>query len=393
MAKSLIIGNINPVGFARRDNKLPSYENTLEHELDFEGVVRGSYIQQFIKDEAIKIQFRSDHDTLTATLVTCDGVTANIPVIKIKTFTEYSFYEISISTGVEDTYFINIKGATIGELTNYERSEYFQTVEGIQGFRSNEDTSEGYKYILHHLLIECSNIENDFNTFFEEDDFGNKFVSRFWIPTPLYKIQSEGETEVYNNLGNLTKLSETFQNSFEMITSAVPRHLAMKIQETAGLDNFFINDIQYISLEKGEIEYFGNYTSVVLTMNLTQRFAIGLNSDDRGFESITTDMSGIDIKQASGVSGSGNFQILAGYMINSSTIQLVTGSNGTVRIGSTVGDDDILMQYPLSAANPHDTPTTYYSHPTDVSYTVYWETSGVGATFNIIVQAIINKQV
>lgn len=392
MAKSLIIGNVNPVRFARRDNKLPSYENTLEHELDFEGVVLGSYIQQFIKDEAIKIQFRSDHDTLTATLVTCDGVKSNIPVIKIKTFTEYSFYEISINTGVEDTYYINIKGATIGELTNYYRSEYFKTVEGIQGFRSNEDSNEGYKYILHHLLVECSNIENDFNTFFEKDDFGNNFVSRFWIPTPLYKIQSEGETEVYNDLGNLTKLSETFQNSFEMITSAVPRHLAMKIQETAGLDNFFINHIQYVSLEKGELEYFGNYTSVVLTMNLTQRFAIGLNSDDRGFESITAAMADIDIKQISGASGSGSFEVLAGYMVNSNTIQLATGDNGTVKMGTTVGGDDILMQYPLSTANPHEIINTQYSHPTDVSYTVYWETTGVGATFNIIVQTLINKQ-
>lgn len=393
MANTLIISPLNPIRFANRDNKQPNWENTLNTETSN---VEGTYVQKFIEGEEIILQARSDAPTNLVGFVTnCEtNVRTEIFPVIAKTFDDFTFSKFSLNLD-EGKYYLDIALVGVGiETPKYKRSEHFEIVKGDIGIRDSLAGIDVYKIIKDHVLVESWNNENSFDNYFGIDDQGATFKSRFWLPTQLHHAQVGGETEVYDNLEVLTKLEDTNQNSFEFTAENIPRYLAMQMQYVASLDNFFVGDLEFVSLEKGEIEYLGQYyQDGTLIMTLTQRFAEGLNSDDQGFEIITNgDMAGIEILQATGVSGTGSFTVKAGYMINSITNQLNQGTNAIISFGTAPSGTDIQWEEELTNTERHSIVNTQHSHDTDVDYQVYYTIVGVGSTVNLVVQTILNKQ-
>jgi hypothetical protein len=398
---TFIISPLNSLEFKEVNNLLPNYANTLLCDVAFDGVVKSEYKQKFSQSQTIITQMFTDFDTRVATLVDSLGNQTNLPVTLIKQATDevtgeiQSYYEFSVAGQSEGVYYVTVKGTKSGEPNVYFQSENFEIVEGLKGYRRGTDEVFEYEYIPNHLLIESSNTENQFDLYYGSDRLsGDPFESAIWIPAVDYKVQPGGESEVYDNLGNLAKLKEISQRVFELRSSSIPRYLAMKTHELASLDYFRVNNIQYVSEEKGENEYFANYTDGVLTMNLTQAFVVGINSDDQGRAIIDTDMATVEIKKILNASGSQQLVVSGGYSLNQITLVLESGTQADVKIGSTPSGNEIMRTESVTTGTPIKNLARNYVNQADeeAAFTAYIEITGVGASATVYLQTIINKQ-
>lgn len=393
----LVISKLNPLDFKVRDNALPNWENTLQtfDEEEFDGIVRRSDKQQlFLASQTIPTQIKTDFDTGTdsvkAILVDENGtqtplvvnvVFENTPISELDT--KITFYQFDLQGLTEGCYYVDVKGIKSGEPNVYYRSEKFEIVEGITEYRRNIDNALPYTYIKDHLKFSGTNSDNNFDIYYADG-----FTSEIWIPCRFNARQVEGEVDTYDNNGNLSKLEDILQRSGELTTDSIPAYLAEKAQYLAGTDQFKINDLEFVSVEKGESEYTDNLDTTTLTISLTQKYAIGVNSDDVGFEIGGDAEVAVDNKQALNTSGSINFAISQGFSINQIIVVLKTGTSGTVKVGTTASGEEILREYTINGTGTHKLLDREFVGDTDAGWTTFVEFGGVGATFDIFIQTI-----
>jgi len=167
----------------------------------------------------------------------------------------------------------------------------------------------------------------------------------------------------------------------------------MKASELSGLDYFVVNDKEYVNEDLGENEYFGNYTDPVLTMNLTQKYVIGVNSDDQGVAIIDSEMGGFEVKEET-VSGSGQVTISGAYLISVVTLKLLEGAQADVIIGFSLSGNEIIRTTSIDSSNPIKYITRGFGNPDDInaSYPAYINVSGVGASVLVRIQTTPNSQ-
>lgn len=400
---TFVISPLNSIEFKVVDNLLPNYSNTLSYNEEFEGIVKSGFKQKFMTSETITTQFRSDYENFTAILTDSFGNSTNLPVALIKQATNqitgvvYSYYEFYVVGQTAGCYKIDVKGTKNGEPNKYFTSEWIEIVQGLKGYRYTIDGALEYEFIPGHFKIESKNNENNFNIYWGSDRIsGDPFVSHVWCPGKNRNAQPGGDIEVYDNLGNLAKLQEISQRSFEMRTDIIPRYLAFKINELAGLDFFQVNDIEYVNEENGEIEYFSNFADGILTLTLTQAYVIGINSDDSGINLITdSKMASIENKVLTNTSGSQQLTISGGYSLNQITLVLESGTQANIKIGSTPAGNEIMRTETITSSNPILNIARNYVNQSDnnASFIAYIEISGVGSSATVILQTIINKQV
>lgn len=399
---TFIISPLNGISFKDVDNLLPSFNNTLSCDEEYQGVVKETYIQKFLQSQTITTQLFSDYDTITAFIIDSEGGQTSLPVTLIKQATDertgevYSYYEFAISGQIVGKYTVGVKGVKAGEDTLYFNSEPFEILEGETGFRYAFDgTKKEYKFIENHFKIEASNTDSDYIYWGSDRISGDPFKVDIWIPGTLRKQQPGGEIDVYDNVGNLSKLEQISQRILELKTDNIPVHIALKINELSALDFVSMNDVYYVSEENAENEFFGNYNGSVLTMPLTQKFVVGVNSNDRGFSIVNNEgVESIKIIQKVNVSGSQQATIDGGYSLNQITLALDQGTSASVTIGTTPSGNEIMRAETVSTATPVKNIARNFVNQADqdVSFTVYIEISGVGAAATVILQTIINKQ-
>jgi hypothetical protein len=396
---TFIISPLNAISFKEVNSLLPNFNNTLS--INEDGV-KTAYVQKFLDSDTIRTQMFSDYDTITAFLIDCDNNQIELPVTLVKQSTDeitsevYSYYEFSISGQSVGQYNVGIKGVKSGELDLYFNSEPFEIEEGLTGFRYAFDgTKKEYEYIPNHFKITASNTDSDYIYWGDDRLSGDAFEVSIWVAGTNDKPQSGGDVEVYDNVGNLSKLEQISQRIYELKTEDIPKHLALKVNELAALDFFAVNDEYYVNEENGENEFFGTYNGAVLTMTLTQKFVIGVNSDDKGFSVINSeDVESVKIKQITNVSGSQQLIIDGGYTLNQVTIVLEQGTNCDVKIGTSPSGNEIMRSENISTSTPIKNIARNYVNQSDqdASLIAYIDISGVGAAATVILQTIINKQ-
>jgi hypothetical protein len=402
MTISLITG-LNSIQYVSVDNLLPNPENTLSKDIKFAGSVPILKCQKFLDSETIATQIKTNYlvgggDTLTATLRDEAGTETALTVNLVASFTDEldngrisAFYQFDVVGQPVGKYTIEIKGVFDGD-AKYKHTEPFELVQGVDDFRYVSDDKFTYKTIPDHFQIVSSNIDNQQYTYWD-----GGFEVSIWVEGVIGKPQVGGEVDTYNNLGNETNLEDIPQIIDEIKTSDIPQYLATKIQMLIGLDMPFINDIQYAKKENGEIEYFGNYTGGVLTINLTQAFVEGINSGDQGFAIPTDgDMTPIEPLVLSNVSGAHQLVMSGGYTLNQVTgvRESGAGTTVTIKIGTTPGGNDVMRNEVFNDSRVIDNIARNFVNQTDqgAALTLYVDVSGVGASATVILQTIINKQ-
>ncbi len=405
---SFIITPINALTFKDVNGLLPNYSNTLLCDEDFEGAVNSRYVQKFLASNNIRTQINTDYDTddigttIEAILVDSNGNQTPLVVNKIKQDvhnddTKDINYEFATTGQAVGIYSIGTKAVKSGELNIYTQSEPFEIVAAVTKFRQALDgTKFDYEIIPEHYEVLANNTDNQPFTYWGSDRLiGDPFECKIWVPGVLYKPQPAGETDVYSNQGNLSKLKSISQRVKELKTSAIPPHLMYKISEFSDLDTFYVNNEQFVSEDKGEAEYFGNYTDPIFTISLTQKSVVGLNSDDQGKTCIDNeDMAGIEVKVAPDVSGTDELIITGGYALNLTTATLTQGTSATFKIGSTPGGNDIVRETVLTGLGfvKYVSKTYINKDNIDASFTAYITVTGVAVLVEIRMQTIPNSQ-
>lgn len=403
---SFIINTWNSIEFKARNNLSPNYDNTLLREIKFDGVVNSNYTHKFLQSKPIVTQIFTDFDvnlgdTVEAFLVDSNKTSTPLTVVKVKQKTdeihgnEQIFYEFTIAGQPEGCYHVTVKGTQSGTSNVYHESEVFEIKKGVIDYRYGSDgTKFTYEEIPNHVKIEAFNRDNLPSLYFGSDRItGDPFRIELWVEATIFKSQQAGETDVYNDTGNLSVLRSIKQRSFEFKTSSIPMYLAMKIGELSGLDFFIVNDIEYVNEELGENEYFGNLTDPVMTMNLTQKHVVGVNSDDQGQPIIDSTMGGVEIPEKT-ISGSDQLIITGAYTISLITLELKTGSQADITIGFTPGGNEIMHTNSVDTLNPIRYVARTFGNLEDInaSFPAYISVVGVGASVLVRIQTVPNSQ-
>jgi hypothetical protein len=376
---TFIISPLNSIEYKKRDNALPNYNNTLQSEI--EGKTNEAYCQKFLSADNVRTQIKTDYQTVTATLIDEAGTETSLTVTEVSTYTDFSFWEFVFTGQSTGYYYIKIQGTDPAfDTVNYQS----EPIEIVEPYIAHN----GANIIQDHLKIRHYNRENNFDL-----DYSTGIEHILWIPAELFEAVSGGEAEIYNNLGNETKLQETNQRIFTLKTDPIPRYLFLKINEGASQDFFEVNTIEYVTNDKGEPEYSNDYTLVSFSANLTDRFVVGLNSDDQGFVCPDIETGEIMLLEELNAFGTFQLQVPAGYAIEWIKLFKQTGTQATIDMGWSPSGTDILDGAVLtdSRANEYSRLTRIVGEAS--AGTIYGEVSGVGATVNIYIQLVKFKEI
>lgn len=259
---------------------------------------------------------------------------------------------------------------------------YFEITDGTEIWRSE--------------LIECSGIDDDYlkiEWFNQENGFEMNYLSGI---VPLMYVFGNmtyaapgGESVVYDNQGNETKLKEIVQRTVS-IECYMQAHVAEQLTLAMAHDRFFINEVEFVSSKKPGFSQEGNSNIYKFTAELVQRNVVGLNTHDVGFD---PDGGLIDdfIMNMELLNNSGNavLNVPAGYLLHTITCIWLSGTNFTIIAGTAASTDDIMEAIHPLVSDPLIVAAIHHDSP-DASI-VYFTHSGEAGTVNLYIQLIKNR--
>lgn len=240
-----------------------------------------------------------------------------------------------------------------------------------------------------YLQIEFFNLENAWHVYYVNPTEADRISHLLRIKGELKRYKPGGETSVFDNQNEVVKTSGEVKRTLTLETEAIPPYLAEMLAVALAHDKFFINEVEYVAEGNPEYENSGDLAS--FSVSLTQRDVIGLNAHDTGYNCDTITGGDTMVLQELAASGQKSFAITDGYMILTLTGYRTAGSP-VIKAGYTPGGDEILASMVLSSTAV----TEVALIPTDKSSvtggTLYVTVSGVGATANIYIILIKNRQ-
>lgn len=365
------------IRFIKSDTNPPAFDNTLDKD-----VLRpGGLITVFYQTA-----FSTDSVTLQAKLTA--GYTADLEYSEYgwKVWTKYKSLTTEISGPTYDYLETEIDFSDFNAPMLRFRLQLFDGSTLVETWYSepvkilsDEDDS---------LLIEFFNnaVENDDNLF--QVDYHTGIAHQLRIPGTCNEYKPAGESTVFDNQDELTKLSSEVKRILILKTDPIPAYLQEMLTVAMQHDHFYVNKVEFVAESLPEIS--ANPSNLApLTANLTQRNIIGLNTHDIGFDvdAISDDM--VIVLQNEAASGAVSFAVPASYKIAWISGIRVSGSP-VIKAGRTPGGSDILYEMSLNATDNiyevADTPQRMNS--TDAAATLYVTVSGSGAVADVRVTLI-----
>lgn len=382
MASSVSIAN--SIKFRLIDGQLASFDNTFVVDEDWLGAWNYIYEQIFYDDDDFVIQVKVTKGYTISPFYSKGCNEAWIvwdasPTLERST-DDYDFYEIiidmSVVTGTDRVTFKLDIYTAVPALDETWISEPIKLIE--EGSRSDL------------LQIEYFNYENEY----EMDYTANGITSLLRIPSKLKEYSPSGDQDVYENQDELTKVRDVVKRQLTFLTQGIPRYLSEMLTVAASMDKFFINEVEFVSEEKPDIEN-EKHNLVTFKLTVTQRNVIGLNTNDIGFDcdAICTDV-GVINRQALAVSGSGTFAVPEGYSVAFFHVVLASGTTGVFKCGFTVSEDDIIPSMTINSTTRTEIDALkFQTDDIDAAATIYYNVSGVGVTANLYLALIRLKEV
>jgi len=326
-----------------------------------------NYCQKYINGNTLLVQIKG---TLTETIVLTrynnNNTTSVVSVTNTYSYTGFKIYnyEITLSTG--DHFYL---AATSDEEDSW--------------------TSEPVIVVDREKLLKIQWYSNDPGLVFEFD-YTNDEVNLMYIEANLVAIGHGGESTVYDNQNEKTKIKESIFRNFELQTDEIPRYLAEKLIVAMSSDVFVINDVQYTAEEKGESEPFGNANVVTFKANVTESPVLGLDTDDLGFDcdsGTTNDM--IDNLVELLATGQFTLTLKAGYFINFVKLVYQDGTSVLFKAGWTVGNEEIIRS--IGVTDTNDININDSGHVA-TDRTIYCEVSGSNQIIDVYFNTIKHTQ-
>lgn len=369
---AISLSKANPIRFAKVNNLLPSFDNTLFDNEEFAGITNKYFKQQYEYKEDFLIQIKADLTETPVMTVYINGAPTVLTADNVEVYTSFKIWEYfySFNSANSELYF-----TAVGTTDTYQ-SEPICIVDDLTGF---------YKIEWYNLdpPTANNNFEFDYSTTLAKAN-----VNHIWVEPLFFSYTPSGESTVYDNQNEKEIIKRSLFRNLNFQSDPIPRYFAEMLTVYMAHDVFVVNDIQYVAEELPEVEAFGGTNVVQITANLTDKNVLGLNTYDTGFSCSTTTNDEIMNLELKGVSGAQTLSVPEGYLIQSITAYKVTGTP-TIKAGSTVGGQDLM--YP-STVTVRETSTVNQEIAETGINTIYLDISGVGATANIYVILILNRQ-
>jgi len=309
------------------------------------------------------------------------GLTATV---ELRKYDETGAYTV-ISEDNTETYTTFIIYEYLITFNKYERL-YLQATSETSEWRSEwvdviaEDTSM--------MLLQWTNYDDMSDTF--EFDYTTTLavanVNFMRLEGEMVTYKPAGESTIYDNQNEKSKIKGNVYRKLTFVADRIPRQIAEIITIATQHDRFVANSAGYIAEDLPEIEMVGAFCEV--SIDLTLSLALGINTHDIGLDCDSTTNNMIQNLTLLNKTGSQQVTGGAGYAINQIIIELVTGTTVTVKIGITVGGDEILKTYTLTSTKYFNIFTRNYISFDGLTsvYPIYVTISG--GNMNVFIQTI-----
>lgn len=372
-----MISVASSIKFRKEDGLLPSWDNTLLSDILNPGGHEYLYGHKVYTTDTITIQAKVTEGQSMAMQYSqnCWGAwQAMTGETKVTDGTVYDYYEIDIDFSAFSA-FDSVQFRAV--ITADESIVETWISEPCEICTQADD--DGL------LQVEFFNIDNAF-----EVDYSTDISHLLRIEGKLLKYKPGGESSVFDNQNEVTKVKGEVKRNLVLETEPLPGYLVEMLNVAMQHDKFFINEVEFVAEALPEFD--ANSSNLApLVVTLTQRNVIGLNTHDIGYDCDSTSTTDTMVLQELAAAGEKSFAITDDYMILSLTGYRVAGSP-SIKAGTTPGGDDILLDMSLTASYV----TEVSLIPTDKASisggTLYVTVSGAGATANIYIICIKNRQ-
>jgi hypothetical protein len=372
-----IISVANPVRFVCLNGQLQSFDNTLFSDEVHYGGVSKCFDQQFLTGETVNIQVKADTAaTLTMERYFDDGTMDTISPSETTVYTDYQTidFSISLSTASRSYFYVyNNDSSSVwqsewvsveDELTDYLKLEWFNL--------DPADTENG-------------NFNFDYST-----TSASSYVNYMYIPASLSDYKPGGKSTLFDNQNEMVKVKENIFRKLTLKTDLIPAYLAEKIIVAQSHDVFSVNEVVYVCEQQPQIDKQAQTNLVVLTAELTQQSVLGLNTDDIGFDVDNGNSdSMIENKTVEGATASGSFAVSAGFTIQQVVAKKNSGTNPSLKLGTTVGGDEIMPETVLTTTPISD--NLVYTPSTSATWTIYYTLGGTSPNIDLYILTINHK--
>jgi len=350
-----VISKANSIRWAHRDDLMRSMDNQLSCEETWSNKPSIYFDQIFFLNDPVPIQVKAG---LTATVVLTqyfdDGSTTvhvvddttGRPTVVTAGMDAWIIYDYLIT--------FSALGRSYFKLTTEEstwQSEYVNIIASDTDYR----------------LLQWTNLDEDTDPF--EFDYNTTYalanVNYMRILIEDLEYQSVGETDVYDNQNEKSILKS---NQFAQIlfkSGLIPRQIAQVISIAMAHDSFLVNEVAYVVEKIPEISTAGAWS--IVSAPMVQNLNLGMNAHDLGFNCDTVAMSKVININKIAIAALDSALVNLGYSINQIIIELSTGTSGTIKIGTTIGGDDILKTYTLTTAKDFQIFTRNFMPDTGIS--------------------------
>jgi len=380
-----MISVASSIKFRKDDGLLPSFDNTMFADETHFRVAKHPFFQKFFSTDTVTIQ--AEVDTGQNMEMQYSVGTIHYPGVvvwgefqsmtgeaKVFTGVTYDYWEIDIAM----TSFTVVKfKAIILESESVVETWSSEPVEIV--------TNDG-KY----LQIEFFNLENKFHAYYTNPTEADRLSHLIRIKGRLMKYKPAGETSVYDNQDEIVKTKDEVKRILTLETELIPPYLAEMLVVAVAHDKFFVNEVEFVAEKKPDYES-GSGDWAQLTCELTQRDVIGMNAHDTGYNCDGTNNADMIVLQELAASGQKSFAITDDYMILTITGERTAGSP-VLTAGTTPGGTDVLSGMSLTASYLVEVALVPFDKASIPGGTLYVTVSGAGATANIYVATIKNRQ-
>lgn len=380
---------LNSVTFKNLEGNYPNRNNTL-HENRRQGALKViPYSQKFPNNHVLKLQFVSD----TATVPSLTAYDANTGV----QVDNFNLTLASSYPGANGRYFFNAE-FSLGAAYHDKKIKFEVDQSAIKLTSEPICCGDYTTEIANGELIYFK-----YNNLDRESDLSSHFVDwsaidymDCFVEAVDFEPKTKDETEVLTEMDAETIISAQIFAGNLLKTGPVPDYISLRLAAASDLDVFLVNDRQMIKKAAVAEERFGNSTSVQVTLDISEKHAIGLNVDDLGIEQINLGEMAIIPKRNNAVSGGGwQVENPDGYMLHSVWIThdpSSTADVATVTLGTSPGGNDLIdavqgsvdkSVYNYSAQKWKIYPHHFLKDP-DNATQLYFSVNGAGAVMQII---------
>jgi len=376
----MIIGFANSIRFRKVDSNYQNFDNTLTSDEKFFNDTIFTYCQRFLETDTVKIQIKSNFATVpTVKLYNSENNSVDLECILVSNYDQDNdtvddlfFFEFTVSmNGVTDEHYLKV--TQLGETW---QSEPFKADSELL---TELETGEA-------MVIEYYNTDNALQI-----DFSTGFTFKIYVEGCIKDYGFGGESSVYDNQDELTKLKETMSRLMTLRTLYVPRYLAETLRIASGFDVFVVNGVSYVREDLPEITPLESTNLVELSMTLNDKEYLGVNTHDIGFncDLINVVTGEIMILTQLNASGSVSFVVPAGYLIHTMRAEWVSGTSVEIKLGETLSGDEFVYPFNINSVNIKMTTAIHADASRGADTTIYATVSGGVA--NIDIQLIYNK--